>query len=96
MVVIYSEQQQLPQSRIELFSEFVEDPVYRKCRPNRTTTTPRRIRPSCRRNSNSLPGSCKSRTRFTGRSPHHAAAHDAEQTMPLARLEFAAAPACWN
>lgn len=30
MVVIYSEQQQLPQSRIELFSEFVEDLIYRE------------------------------------------------------------------
>jgi hypothetical protein len=30
MVMIYSEQQQLPESRIALFSEFVEDLIYRE------------------------------------------------------------------
>ncbi|MEZ5475948.1 MAG: SUMF1/EgtB/PvdO family nonheme iron enzyme [Thiolinea sp.] len=91
MVVIYSEQQQLPQSRIELFSEFVEDLIYREVQAKPENHYPKAHQADLQVELKQLAWQLQSRTGSLEEARTTLPRAEAEQTMPLVRLEFAAA-----
>ncbi|MBU1722810.1 MAG: SUMF1/EgtB/PvdO family nonheme iron enzyme [Gammaproteobacteria bacterium] len=91
MVVIYSEQQQLPQSRIELFSEFVEDLIYREVQAKPENHYPKAHQVDLQAELKQLAWQLQSRSGSLEEARTTLPRTEAEQTMPLVRLEFAAA-----
>jgi formylglycine-generating enzyme required for sulfatase activity len=91
MVVIYSDQQQLPESRIELFSEFVDDLIYRETEARSENHYSKADRETLQKGLKQLAWQLQSRTGSMEEARTILARADAETIMPLANLEFSAA-----
>jgi len=91
MVVIYSDQQQLPDSRIELFSEFVEDLIYRETEARPENHYSKADQATLQNELKQLAWQLQSRTGSMEEARTILARKDAERIMPLASLEFSAA-----
>ncbi|HRJ51987.1 MAG TPA: SUMF1/EgtB/PvdO family nonheme iron enzyme [Candidatus Thiothrix moscowensis] len=91
MVVIYSEQQQLPESRIALFSEFVEDLIYREKQAKPENHYPKAHEEQLKAELKQLAWQLQSRTKSAQEVRTVLSRSEAVATMPLPRLEFAAA-----
>lgn len=91
MVMIYSEQQQLPESRIALFSEFVEDLIYREKQAKPENHYPKAHEEQLKAELKQLAWQLQSRTKSAQEVRTVLSRSEAVATMPLPRLEFAAA-----
>lgn len=91
MVVIYSEQQQLPQSRFALFSEFVADLIYREVQAKPDNHYPKAHQDELQVELKRLAWQLQSRTKSAQEVRTVLSRADAVAIMPLPRLEFAAA-----
>lgn len=91
MVVIYSEQQQLPQSRFALFSEFVVDLIYREVQAKPDNHYPKAHQDELQVELKRLAWQLQSRTKSAQEVRTVLSRADAVAIMPLPRLEFAAA-----
>ena len=91
MVVIYSEQQQLPQSRFELFSEFVVDLIYRELQAKPDNHYPKAHQDELQTELKQLAWQLQSRTKSAQEVRTVLSRAEAAAIMPLPRLEFAAA-----
>ncbi|QTR49569.1 SUMF1/EgtB/PvdO family nonheme iron enzyme [Candidatus Thiothrix anitrata] len=91
MVVIYSEQQQLPQSRFALFSEFVADLIYREVQAKPDNHYPKAHQDELQVELKRLAWQLQSRTKSAEEVRTVLSRADAVAIMPLPRLEFAAA-----
>jgi hypothetical protein len=91
MVVIYSEQQQLPQSRFALFTEFVEDLIYREKQAKPENHYPKAHEEQLKAELKQLAWQLQSRTKSAQEVRTVLSRSEAVATMPLPRLEFAAA-----
>jgi len=91
MVVIYSDQQQLPESRIELFSEFVDDLIYRETEARSENHYSKADQATLQYELKQLSWQLQSRTGSMEEARTILSRADAESFMPLASLEFSAA-----
>jgi hypothetical protein len=91
MVVIYSEQQQLPQSRFALFREFVADLIYREVQAKPDNHYPKAHQDELQVELKRLAWQLQSRTKSAQEVRTVLSRADAVAIMPLPRLEFAAA-----
>lgn len=91
MVVIYSEQQQLPQSRFALFSEFVADLIFREIEAKPDNHYPKAHQDELQVELKRLAWQLQSRTKSAQEVRTVLSRADAVAIMPLPRLEFAAA-----
>lgn len=91
MVAIYSDQQQLPDSRIELFSEFVDDLIYRETEARSENHYSKADQATLQNELKQLSWQLQSRTGSMEEARTILSRADAESFMPLASLEFSAA-----
>lgn len=91
MVAIFNDRQRLPQSRIELFREFVEDLLYRERIAKPENHYPKSHDGVVQTGLRQLAWRLQSRTGQLGEARTILPRSEAEQSMPLPDLEFAAA-----
>ncbi|PWQ96053.1 SUMF1/EgtB/PvdO family nonheme iron enzyme [Leucothrix pacifica] len=91
IVHIYSDQQQLPESRIALFGEFVEDLIYREIEARPENHYPKAHEETLQAELKQLAWQLQSRSGSLQEARTILPRADAEAIMPLERLEFSAA-----
>lgn len=91
MVVIYSDQQKLPESRIELFTAFVDDLIFRETVARPENHYPKAQQEKLRSDLKGLAWQLQSRTGSLKEARTTLPRIEAEKLMPLALLEFSAA-----
>ena len=91
MVVIYGDQQKLPESRIELFTAFVDDLIFRETEARPENHYPKAQQEKLRNDLKGLAWQLQSRTGSLKEARTTLPRVEAEKLMSLALLEFSAA-----
>ena len=91
IVMIFSESEKLPENRIELFTEFVDDLIFRETEARAENHYPKAQQKELRSELIQLAWQLQSRTGSLVEARTTIGRSDAEKIMPLSRLEFSAA-----